>query len=419
LRIAWLIVLALLPLTARADVQFAEEGARVEQLLTVIDQRLGLMGDVAAYKYQHHAPVADPAREAVVISHAVSLGAPLGLAAAPVQQLFELQVRLAREVETDSEQHWRTGGFDHVGQVPDLNTEIRPRLDQLTTQLLRALYLAAPALGHADFVARYRASAERLLTSPGWTGPNRAELLAALAHVRLESVPALERIKAAGALRIGTTGDYAPFSLESDGKLSGADIELAIALAHTLGAAPVFVRTSWPHLLDDLRANDFDLAIGGVSATPARAAAGTLSKPYLSGGKTILARCSDGARFTSLAALDRPGVRIIVNPGGTNEQYVRANIHRAAVRVYADNKTIFDEIRAGRADAMITDDAEVELQHRRHAELCRTLPGTLTHADKVILMARDPALAAAVDTFLAQALAAGTPARLVDQALSN
>jgi len=63
-----------------------------------------------------------------------------------------------------------------------------------------------------------------------------------------------------------------------------------------------------------------------------------------------------------LTSVDRPKVRVIVNPGGTNEQYVRSNVHHAQIVVYPDNRAIFDEITAGHADVMITDDVEAELQ---------------------------------------------------------
>jgi len=108
---------------------------------------------------------------------------------------------------------------------------------------------------------------------------------------------------------------------------------------------------------------------------------------------------------------------VVVNPGGTNEQYVRANLHKAQIRVYPDNRTIFDEIRAKRADVMITDDTEVDLQVHQHPDLCRALPGTLTHADKAILMPKDTALVDAVNGWLKEAIAAGEPQRLLRERL--
>jgi cyclohexadienyl dehydratase len=399
------------------DARFSNESSRVDRVLRLEDERLSLMPAVAAWTWQHRAAVSDPARERVVILAAAKLGRPLGLAAGPLERLFELQVRLARDEESALQGRWRRSGYDFAGRAPDLKSELRPRLDRLTHDLLRALYLAAPAFARSDLAARYGEDARRLLTSGGWSGASRRELLGDLAAIRLTPGSALRRIESSRVLRIGTTGDYAPFSTESAGRLSGVGIELALSLARTLGAEPIFVRTSWPTLIQDLRRDEFDVAIGGISATPARQAAAAISIPYLSGGKTIIARCRDAGRFDSLAAVDRPGVRVVVNPGGTNEQYVRAHLHRAHVSIYPSNVTIFDELLADRADVMITDDVEVDLQAHRHPQLCRALSGTLTHSDKVLLMRRDPALAAAVNDWLRGALAAGVPARLLRSAL--
>lgn len=412
-------LIALRPVASSADEQLLDAESSVARVFELADARLALMPAIAAWKWQQHAPVTDSAREQAVVTRAVSLGAPLGLPSSSVQQLFNVQVVAAREVQGALHEKWRAEGFHFDARVPSLEKELRPQLDRLSIDLLRALYIAAPALASADFANRLAPGAARLLKARGWTPANRAELIAALASVRLTSSASLARVRAAGVLRIGTTGDYAPFSLESDGRLSGMDVELARALAHELAVEPIFLRTSWPSLNEDLRRDAFDLAIGGISATAERRAAAALSVPYLSGGKTIIARCADAARFAGIAAVDRAGVRVIVNPGGTNEQFVRANLHRAAIRVYADNRTIFDEIRARRADVMITDDTEVELQVHRHPELCRALSGTLTHANKVILSAPDPALLAAVNDWLSRALSAGTPARLLEDSLSH
>lgn len=219
-------------------------------------------------------------------------------------------------------------------------------------------------------------------------------------------------------LRVGTTGDYAPFSLEANGTLSGSDIELAQKLAAQLHAHVVFVHTSWSSMLDDLARGAFDLTMGGVSVTPAREAQGAFSVPYSPGGKTIIARCADSRKFHGgIVAVDRPKVRVIVNPGGTNEQYVRANVHHAQILIFPDNRAIFDELSAGHADVMITDDVEAELQTRHHPGLCRTFPGTLTHSDKAILMPRDPELVKAVNEWLMPAIAAGEPAHVLNEYL--
>lgn len=399
--------------------QFVTDNAAVDRILELADQRLALMPAVAAVKWQTQAPIFDPPRENAVIQRAQDLGAPMGLARDPVKRLFELQVRLAREVQGSLHDEWQTHGFSYSEPVTTL-TALRPRLDGLTVDLLQAIYLAGPVLQKDEFEPRYTALAQQRLRSAGWNDQNRRDLLDVLHSVRETAVPALQRISSSGLLRVGATGDYAPFSLESNGSLTGSDVELAQKLADQLHARAVFIHTSWSSMLDDLGRGAFDLAMGGVSVTPARQAQGAFSIPYSSGGKTILSRCTDARKFRGgIASVDRPKIRVIVNPGGTNEQYIRSNVHHARIIVYPDNRGIFDEIAADHADVMLTDDVEAELQAHHHPGLCRAFPGTLTHADKAILMPRDPDLVKGVNDWLARAIAAGEPARVLKSYLEK
>jgi cyclohexadienyl dehydratase len=296
---------------------------------------------------------------------------------------------------------------------------IRTRIDVATVDQFESLYIELPQEMSPSAQGRLRDGLARTAARYGLTASKRDALREALFAVRRAARPSgLTRVHETGLLRIGTTGDYAPFSLESAGVLDGADIELAVALARQLDARPVFVRTSWPTLADDLRGDRYDVALSGISDTAARAEVGLFSEPYHLGGKTIVARCAERTRYDSVEKVDRPGVRVVVNPGGTNERFARERVHAATLLVHADNRTIFDELRERRADAMFTDDVEADLQALRHpGELCRTYNGTLTSGAKRIYMARDEALRAAVDAWLAQAVATGLPAQSLDRAM--
>jgi cyclohexadienyl dehydratase len=284
---------------------------------------------------------------------------------------------------------------------------------------MRAIYLAVPMPRSDDATNRYAPLAAQLLPASRWTNERRELLLAALGEIRLRSSGSLERAQAAGAIRIGTPGDYAPFSVETNGALSGSDIELAQRLASRLGLTPVFIRTSWRALLDDLRADRFDLAVGGISVNSERLAVGVFSPPIVNGGKTAIGRCSDAARFRRFGLIDRPGVRVIVNPGGTNEKFVRKELRRASVTVYPDNRSIFEELQSGRADVMFTDDTEVTLQTHRHPELCRLLRDIYWRADKSFLMQRSTSLNRAVHDWFNDEARAGVPALLLNKYLAE
>lgn len=234
-------------------------------------------------------------------------------------------------------------------------------------------------------------------------------LLLALSTVPVEA-RTLATIKAAGALRVGLTGDYAPYALRGrDGGVIGADVVMAQTLAGALGVALEIVPTTWKSMTDDFKADRFDIVMGGVSVTPQRAALGDFSVPVMNDGKRPIVRCADKHRYTSVATIDGPDVRVVYNPGGTNEAFAKRHFPDARLQEYPDNRTIFDEIAAGRADVMVTDGAEVDYQARRHPGLLcpAAVPDAFDHFDKAYWMTRDQALKAAVDAVVTKSLDAG------------
>ncbi|MEU8998791.1 transporter substrate-binding domain-containing protein [Streptomyces caniferus] len=187
---------------------------------------------------------------------------------------------------------------------------------------------------------------------------------------------ALDTVPRRGVLRVCTTGDYRPFSHldPATGRYSGIDITMARDLAKSLDATPRYVATTWAGLVGDLSAGRCDIAMGGLSVTLRRARSVSFSEPTRTDGKTPVVRCADKGKYQSLSQIDRPGTRVVVNPGGTNEEFARAHLKRARLTVHPDNTTIFDEIIKGRADVMMTDASETRYQAKIHPELCSVHP---------------------------------------------
>jgi cyclohexadienyl dehydratase len=159
-----------------------------------------------------------------------------------------------------------------------------------------------------------------------------AFLLAAVsAHAQQPS--RLADIVKRGALRVGMTGDYLPFTFldKATSKFRGFDVDMAEALGKALGVKVEYVQTAWPRLMQDFDADKFDIAMGGISITPDRQQHGIFSAPIMRDGKTPIARCADKGKYETIADIDKPGTRVIVNPGGTNERFARANVKYAEI----------------------------------------------------------------------------------------
>ncbi|KUL35343.1 ABC transporter substrate-binding protein [Streptomyces sp. NRRL F-4489] len=240
---------------------------------------------------------------------------------------------------------------------------------------LLAVTAAAPAASYASAPAAHGATA-----AASRPGHRPASLL--------------DDIPRRGVLRVCTTGDYRPFTYRdpASGRYTGVDIDMARDLAKSLDATPRYVATTWSGLVGDLTAGRCDIGMGGVSITLARARSVSFSEPTRTDGKTPVVRCADQDKYQTLEQIDRPGVRVVVNPGGTNEQFARAHIKRATLTVHPDNTTIFDEIIAGRADVMMTDASETRYQAKIHPELCAVHPDRpFTFSEKAYALPRGDA----------------------------
>lgn len=167
------------------------------------------------------------------------------------------------------------------------------------------------------------------------------------------------QIKERGYLLVGTAGDYCPLSMkEGPGTYWGLDADLAQDLACDLGVELRYVETSWPTILDDTVAGKFDLALCGVSRTDERLEKALMSDAYLANGKTALMRAEDVDKYRTLDDINQPGVRVMENPGGTNEKLAREWLPNATITIYDKNEEINQLIAEGKADVMITEVCE-------------------------------------------------------------
>ncbi len=223
-------------------------------------------------------------------------------------------------------------------------------------------------------------------------------------------------------LRIGTSGDYAPFSesMESPPGYRGFDISVAEAFAREREYEIEWVEFRWPQLAADMRSNLFDLAMSGITVRPDRSALGRFSVPVMSSGAVLLfavASFENAVSFpqvasaSALALFDRPGVRVAVNRGGHLERVTRAHFKQAAVRSIPDNAAVRQALVEGSADVIVTDTLEAPTWRRGLEQVSQF--GPWTRDRKAYWVAPDKvALSRELDAWLMARESDGTLSRL-------
>ncbi|MEE2677309.1 MAG: transporter substrate-binding domain-containing protein [Myxococcota bacterium] len=226
-----------------------------------------------------------------------------------------------------------------------------------------------------------------------------AVLWAATAHAAGDSDP----------LRVGTSGDYPPFSAADAGELRGFDVDVARAYAEERGRPLEFVPFAWPELVQALREGRFDVAMSGITVRPERSAAGRFTVPVTESGAVVLVR--KPTLVSSIDEVDRRGLRLGVNAGGHLEQVARTHFPKTTLVAIPSNTEVLRALRSGTVDAAVTDTREAPHWERAVADVRRL--GPFTRDRKALLVGADEAtLASDLDTWLLEREADGSLAAL-------
>ena len=362
-------------------------------LYSLINERLSHMKQVAANKWISKQPIAAAKREKTVLDNAVKDGLKYGITKESSRLFFRTQMEAAKNIQRCWFNRWET--TDKPENPKNVLTKTRQTLTGIGSQITKRL---AKDLKDKDLYDSYF-SEKRSIEC--FTANEANNIYKALNNITFYP-DRYTQVLSSKKVRIGTTGDYAPFSYSEDNvSFTGIDIDLAENLAKSLGVEAVFIKTSWPTLMDDLYDGSFDIGMSGISIIPSRTYFADFSMPYHVGGKSPMTLCSRVSEFNSLKKIDRPGVRAIVNPGGTNERFLDKKMQYLTKVLYADNRRIFEEIIERKADLMITDKVEVDVQSKLHPELCGSMPDmTLTYQEKGYMIPKDPRLKLAVNQWL-------------------
>jgi polar amino acid transport system substrate-binding protein len=145
------------------------------------------------------------------------------------------------------------------------------------------------------------------------------------------------QIMTARTLRVGVY-PATPYVMKGvDGKLTGAEIDVAERLAKDLGIAAQFRQyEQWEQLVPALQRGEIDIIISGFSITPERALQVYFSNPYASSGISIATNIKLTSGFDSLESLNSSDVAVGVIGGTVSEQVARELFDKASIKTFTE-----------------------------------------------------------------------------------
>lgn len=221
------------------------------------------------------------------------------------------------------------------------------------------------------------------------------------------------------SLRIGTSGDYPPFSDWPAGELQpkGFSVDVARAYAAEPARRIEWVRFRWPELSADLEAGRFDLVLSGVTIQSNRSVVGRFSLPLTTSGAVVLVE--EDSDLRSVSDLERANLALAVNAGGHLERVARALFVEARIEAVQQNDRVLDRLGRGGVEAVMTDTLEAPIWQSKHESKHKSKHkglraiGPLTHDRKAAWFPRSgEAAAQQFDRWLLRAETSGLLARL-------
>jgi polar amino acid transport system substrate-binding protein len=160
-----------------------------------------------------------------------------------------------------------------------------------------------------------------------------------------------------GVLSVGMKIGYPPMEyLDSNGKPTGFDVQMATVLADKLGLKVAFVDTSWDGIFAGVDTGKYDCIISAVTVTEERLAAHNFTKPYIGNAQSLV--LLKGSPITARTPEGLSGLRVAYQAETTSDIYMTQLLDKGLKFTpyeYDIVMNCFEEIQFGRVDVVICD----------------------------------------------------------------
>lgn len=165
---------------------------------------------------------------------------------------------------------------------------------------------------------------------------------------------ALSTPASAESLRLGTEGAYPPFNfIESDGTITGFDVEIGLELCARMGEECEIVAQDWDGIIPGLLADKYDFIIASMFITAERKKQVDFTDPYYLAAMThVTPKLSDITEFTNRSL---SGKIIGAQSGTTQADFAEAQYPDAEIRLYPTQDEVNLDMANGRIDLQVGD----------------------------------------------------------------
>ncbi len=180
-------------------------------------------------------------------------------------------------------------------------------------------------------------------------------LVTCLLPISFATADTLGDVKSSGKLVFGLEAGYKPFEfLDENNKLVGYDIDVGNEIGKRLGGVtPAPQDTNWSTVIQSLYNGDFDLILGGMTATKERYKRVNFSYPYMDASSGLLVMKSSGITSPSML-----GGKVVSAGAGTpqiNQLELAAKEHsisyKGEIKTFDKDEVAYAAMRSGRLDA--------------------------------------------------------------------
>ena len=170
------------------------------------------------------------------------------------------------------------------------------------------------------------------------------------------ATPVIDRIQKSGTLRVGMTGNMPPLNMTSkEGELMGYEVDLARAMAKSMGVKAKLETIPFAELLPALEAGKIDMILSNMTITPGRNLKVAFVGPYFTSGKAFLTKIKTIAMADEADDIDARNTKLVALKGSTSQAFVETAMPEAQLVIAKDYDEAVKMVLEDKVHAMVAD----------------------------------------------------------------